>query len=171
VCGDEHKEELQYYYKLTEEDMEEITKEWPAELLILVNQAELSDPDLIGSHVVTPEECDAPSSSRRKKKEEVQEINSTSEDTGSNSLGGEGGDEVNKEKDKGEEDKQKQGEVTPPRDPVDETDPSKKIKVSPTKPSSWKKSKASKPKLQTVLTVDEIDLIILAILDTSKDSL
>jgi hypothetical protein len=30
VCGDEHKEELQFYYKLIEEDMEEITKEWPA---------------------------------------------------------------------------------------------------------------------------------------------
>jgi hypothetical protein len=26
--GDEHKEELQSYYKLTEKDMEEITKEW-----------------------------------------------------------------------------------------------------------------------------------------------
>jgi hypothetical protein len=26
---DESKEELQSYYKLTEEDMEEITKEWP----------------------------------------------------------------------------------------------------------------------------------------------
>jgi hypothetical protein len=27
---DESKEELQSYYKLTEEDLEEITKEWPA---------------------------------------------------------------------------------------------------------------------------------------------
>jgi hypothetical protein len=34
--GDEHKEELQSYYKLIEEDMEEITKEWPAEFLVLV---------------------------------------------------------------------------------------------------------------------------------------
>jgi hypothetical protein len=31
---DEHKEDLQSYYKLTEEDMEEITKEWFAEFLI-----------------------------------------------------------------------------------------------------------------------------------------
>jgi hypothetical protein len=30
ACGDEHKEDMQRYYKLTEEDMEEITKEWPA---------------------------------------------------------------------------------------------------------------------------------------------
>ena len=31
---DEHKEELWSYYKLTEEDMEEITKEWPVNFLI-----------------------------------------------------------------------------------------------------------------------------------------
>jgi uncharacterized protein YsxB (DUF464 family) len=35
--GDEQKEELQSYYKLTEEDMEEITKEWPAKFLIPVH--------------------------------------------------------------------------------------------------------------------------------------
>jgi hypothetical protein len=33
---DEHKEELQLNYKLTEEDVEEITKEWPAEFLVPV---------------------------------------------------------------------------------------------------------------------------------------
>jgi hypothetical protein len=65
---DEHKEELQSYYKLTEEDMEEITKKWPADLLIPVDQAELSDPDLIESPLVTREEYDTPSSSRRKKR-------------------------------------------------------------------------------------------------------
>jgi hypothetical protein len=42
--GDKHKEELQSYYKLTEDDMEEIIKEWPAEFLVPVDQAELSDP-------------------------------------------------------------------------------------------------------------------------------
>ena len=68
---DESKEELQSYYKLTEEDLEEITKEWPAEFLVLVRDAELSDPDLIGSPIVTREEYDAPNSSRRKNKEEV----------------------------------------------------------------------------------------------------
>jgi hypothetical protein len=70
VCGDEHKEELQSYYKLTEEDMEEITKEWPAEFLIPVDQVELSDPDLIGSPVVTHEEYDAPTvaEGRRRKR-------------------------------------------------------------------------------------------------------
>jgi hypothetical protein len=75
---DEHKEELQSYYKLIEEDMEEITKVWPAELLILVNHAKLSDHDLIRSLVVTCEDYDAPSGRRRKKKEEVQELNNAS---------------------------------------------------------------------------------------------
>ena len=37
--ADEHKQQLQSYYKLTEEDMEEITKEWPTEFLIPVDQA------------------------------------------------------------------------------------------------------------------------------------
>jgi hypothetical protein len=74
ACRDEHKEELQSYYKLTEEDMEEITKEWPEEFLVPVEQTELSDPDLIGSPVVTREEYDAPNNSKKKKKEEVQEI-------------------------------------------------------------------------------------------------
>jgi len=74
-------------------------------------------------------------------------LSNASEETASVSPGGGGDDEVNKEEDKGEEDKQKQGEVTPPRDLVDEAETSKKRKVSPLKPTSWKKSKASKPKL------------------------
>jgi hypothetical protein len=36
---DESKEELQSYYKLTKEDMEEITKEWPTEFFVLVKDA------------------------------------------------------------------------------------------------------------------------------------
>jgi hypothetical protein len=95
--GDEHKEELQSYYKLIEEDMEEITKECPAEFLVLIDQAELSDPDLIESPVVTREEYDGPSSSRKKKKEEVQEMNNASEETTPNSPGRGGDDEVYQE--------------------------------------------------------------------------
>jgi hypothetical protein len=101
VCANESKEELQSYYNLTEEDMEEITKEWPVEFLIPVNQVELSDPDLIGSPMVTREEYDAPISSRRKKKEEVQELNNAFEDTSSKSPGGRGDDEVDKEENNG----------------------------------------------------------------------
>jgi hypothetical protein len=171
VRRDEHKEELQSYYKLTEEDMEEITKEWPEELLVPVNHAELSDPDLIGSLVVTREEYDAPNSSRKKKKEDVQEIHNTSEETASDSPSRGGDDEVDKEEKEGEEDKQKQGEVTPPRNPLEEAETSKKRKVSPMKPTSRKKSKASKPKLQTVLMVDDFDFIIAAVSDASEDIL
>jgi len=32
---------------LTDEDMEEITKEWPAKFLVPVEDLELSDPDII----------------------------------------------------------------------------------------------------------------------------
>jgi hypothetical protein len=103
---DEHKEELQSYYKLTEEDMEEITKEWPAEFLVPFEQTQLSDPDLIGSPVVTREEYDAPNNSRKKKKEEVQELNIASKETTLDSPEGGGGDEVDKEEDEGEEEKQ-----------------------------------------------------------------
>jgi hypothetical protein len=34
ACADEHKEQLQSYYKLIEEDLEEITKEWSIDLLV-----------------------------------------------------------------------------------------------------------------------------------------
>jgi hypothetical protein len=82
--------------------MEEITKEWPAELLIPVDQAELSDPNLIKSLLFTCEEYEAPNSSRRKKKKEVQKMNNASEETASDSPGGGGDDKVDKEEEKGE---------------------------------------------------------------------
>jgi hypothetical protein len=40
---DEHKQQLQSYYKLTKEDLEEITKDWSADLLIPADPAEISD--------------------------------------------------------------------------------------------------------------------------------
>jgi hypothetical protein len=42
---DEHHQQLQSYYKLTEEDLEEITKEWLVDLLIPAGPVELSDVD------------------------------------------------------------------------------------------------------------------------------
>jgi hypothetical protein len=39
VHADEHKQQLQSYYKLTEDDLEEITKEWSADLLVPVDPA------------------------------------------------------------------------------------------------------------------------------------
>jgi hypothetical protein len=98
---DEHKEVLQIYYKLMEEDLEEITKEWPAELLIPVDPTELSDPELIGVSVITREGHDTPGTNRRRKKKEVQQLNSTSEKTASESPGGGGDEEVDKEENNG----------------------------------------------------------------------
>jgi hypothetical protein len=43
--ADEHKEQLQLYYKLTEEDLEEITKNWSAYLLIPTDPIEMYDPN------------------------------------------------------------------------------------------------------------------------------
>jgi hypothetical protein len=97
VCIDESKEELQYHYKLTTEDLEEIIKDWPAELLIPANPTELSDLDLIGNPMVTHGAYDAPSSSRKKKKQDLQKVHNTWEETTFKSPSGGGDDEVNKE--------------------------------------------------------------------------
>jgi hypothetical protein len=43
---------------LIDEDMEEITKEWQAEFLVLVEDAELSIPNIIGIPLVTQTEYD-----------------------------------------------------------------------------------------------------------------
>jgi hypothetical protein len=131
MCRDESKEELWYYYKLIEEDMEEITKEWPAKFLVPVGDEKLSHLDLIGSIVVTKTEYDGPSSAKKnKKKEEVQDIGIASEETAADSPRGGGGEEVNQEEE-GEQDKQEKGEVTLPKDPLTEAETSKKRKVSP----------------------------------------
>jgi hypothetical protein len=62
-------------------------------------------------------------------------LSSASKETTPDSPEGGGGDEVDKEEDEGEEDKQKQGEATSPKDPLIETETSKKRKGPPTKPS------------------------------------
>jgi hypothetical protein len=69
--SDENKEELQSYYKLNNEDMEEITKEWPTEFLVPVEKMDISNPNIIKIPVVTKEEYDGPGNSKKKKKEEV----------------------------------------------------------------------------------------------------
>jgi hypothetical protein len=84
ACKDESKEEPQSYYNLTKEDLEEITKEWLAEFLVPIEDAELSDPDLIESPMVTGTEYDGPSSAKKKKKkEEVHDIDSQEKDIAS----------------------------------------------------------------------------------------
>jgi hypothetical protein len=50
---DERKEELQSYYKLKNEEMEQIMKEWPEEFQTPIDDTELSKPDIIGIPLVT----------------------------------------------------------------------------------------------------------------------
>jgi hypothetical protein len=50
---DESKEELQLYYKMNDEDMEEISKEWPTKLLVPVEDEKLFDPNIIRIPLVT----------------------------------------------------------------------------------------------------------------------
>jgi hypothetical protein len=81
ACRDESKEELQSYYKMTDEDMEQIMKEWPEEFQTPVVDVELSDADIIGSPLVTWFEHAGQSSvKKKKKKEEVQNIQTDEED-------------------------------------------------------------------------------------------
>jgi hypothetical protein len=149
--ADEHHQQLQSYYKLTEDDLEEITKEWSVDLLVPVDPTEMSDVD-------SPETAsDTARPSKIKKTEEVDDLDSASIKTTSISAE-QGGD--------GTEIEQKKGEVTPPRD---EEDPSKKRKVSPLKPSSRKKMKATRTKFETTLTSDDFDFIVAALNDASLE--
>jgi hypothetical protein len=66
---DEHKEELQSYYNLMEEDLEDITKDWSADLLIPVEPIEMSDFELDSSKA-THKEHGTPRPNRRKKTKE-----------------------------------------------------------------------------------------------------
>jgi hypothetical protein len=50
---DENQEELQSYYNLTDEDMVQITKQWPEEFFIPVADAKLFNTNTIGSPMVT----------------------------------------------------------------------------------------------------------------------
>jgi hypothetical protein len=153
---DEHKQQLQSYYKLAEEDLEEIIKEWSVDLLIPTNPMELYDID--SSKTVH----DTPRPRKTKKNEEAQDVSSTSTKTTSISpeQGGDGG-EID-----GVEFEQKKGKFTLPRD---EEDPSKKRKVSPLNLSSRNKSRAYMTKMQTILTSDDFDFIIVTLNDASLE--
>jgi hypothetical protein len=101
-----------------EEDLEEITKEWFIDLLILVDPAKISNIDSLEAAQ------DTPGPRKIKKTDEVQYLSSASMKISSMSpdQGGDG-EEID-----GTKSKQRKGEVTPPRD---KEDPSKKKKVSP----------------------------------------
>jgi hypothetical protein len=75
--ADEHKQQLQSYYKLTEDDLEEITKEWSGNLLVAADPTEMSDVDSLEAMLDTPGPC------KTKKDVEVQDIHNTSTKTAS----------------------------------------------------------------------------------------
>jgi hypothetical protein len=89
-----------------------------------IDDAELSDPDIIGSPLVTwVEHVGQSSVKKNKKKEEVHNIetdeeDSASEESGPDSPRGGGRDEVNQERGGEEGENQGKGEVTPPKDPL-----------------------------------------------------
>jgi hypothetical protein len=145
------------------------------EFLVPVEDAELSDADIIGSPLVTRvEHVGQTSAKKKKKKAEVQNIetdeeDNASEEDGSGSPGGE--DEVNGKGGGDEGEKQGEGEATPPKDPPTETETPKKRKVSPQKPSARKKTHASKPQMEAMLIEDDIGLVHGAMEDASKDLL
>jgi hypothetical protein len=73
ACVDEHKEELQYYYKLTEDDLEEITKEWSVDLLS-ADPIEMSDINSPEATQNTPRPSKTKKTMQAKKDEEIQDV-------------------------------------------------------------------------------------------------
>jgi hypothetical protein len=154
--GDEHKQQLQSYYKLTEDDLEEITKEWSIDLLVAADPTDMSDkespksmPDTLGP-------------SKTKKDDKFEDVPSMYIKTTliSPAQGGDGN-ELG-----GTEVEQNRGEVTPPRE---EEDPSMKIKITPPNPSSRKKARATRTMLKTTLTPDDFDFLIATLNDVSLE--
>jgi hypothetical protein len=149
---DEHKQHFQSYYKLIEDDLEEITKEWSIDLLVAADAAEMSDID-------SPEAMqNTPGLGKTKKDVEVQDIHITSMKTASLSPV-KGGDD---EELGGTEVEERKGEVTPPSD---EANFSKKRKITPVRPSSRQKTKATWTTLKTTLTLDDFDFLIVTLND------
>jgi hypothetical protein len=111
---------------MTEEELEDITKEWSTDLLIPADPVEISNIDSLEAAQDTPKPRET------KNTDKVQYLSSASVNTASMSLekGGDG-EEIDVT-----EDEQRKGELTPPKD---EEDPSKKRKVSSPKPSSLQK--------------------------------
>jgi hypothetical protein len=66
---DKHKQQLHSYYKMTKYDLEEITKEWSVDLLVVVDPAKMSDEDSPEAMLDTPRP--------RKTKKDVEELGGT----------------------------------------------------------------------------------------------
>jgi hypothetical protein len=113
---------------MRKEDVEEITKEWSVDLLVLADPTEMSDINSPG----TVQDAPGPSKTKKvkmmKNTEEVQDVDNLSVRTTSITPNEEGDDE--------EDTETRKVEVPPPSD---EEDSSKKREVSPLKSSSIKK--------------------------------
>jgi hypothetical protein len=156
MCSDEHKQQIQSYYKMTEDDLEEITKEWSADLLVAADPTDMFDEE-------SPEAMlDTPGPSRTKKNDEVEDVpNMSTKTTSISPAQGGDGDELGSTKVE-----QNRGEITPPRE---EEDPSMKRKMTRPKPSSRKKAKATQTTIKTTLTLDDFDFLIAALNDISLE--
>jgi len=93
TCVDENKENLQSCCKLTEEDLEEITKECSTDLLISLDPTELFDIDIPEATQDTPGSSKTKKKMKTKKDEEIQDIDNRSLRTTSISPKKEGNDE------------------------------------------------------------------------------
>jgi hypothetical protein len=144
---DEHKEQLHSYYKLTEEYLEEITKEWSADLLVSANPAKMSDIDSPEAAQDTPGPSKTKKIKKTKKVEEVQDIDNLSARTTSISQE-QGGD--------GEDLEEVEQRLE------DEVEIIKKRKGSPLEPSSHEKSKTPVTKMQTTFSPYEFSFLITA---------
>jgi hypothetical protein len=154
--ADEHQEQLQSYYKLTEEDLEEITKEWSVDLLVPADPVDISNID-------SPEDTqDTPGPSKMKKTmktkvtkktEEVQDVDNYSIKIASVTPNQEGNNDDLEEVE---------------QHPEEEVEYPKKRKGSPLKSSSKKKAKATMNKMKTTLNHDDFNFL-LATLNEAKE--
>jgi hypothetical protein len=145
---DEHQEQLQFYYKLTEEDLEEITKEWSADLLVLANPTDISNIDIPEAVQDTPRPSKMKKTKKTKetkKTEEVQDVDSYSVKTASITP-----DQEDNNDDLEEVEQQ----------PEEEVEVLKKRKGSPSKSSSKKKEKATVTKMKTMLNPDDFKFLL-----------
>jgi hydrogenase maturation factor HypE len=139
---DENKEQLQSYYKVTEEDPEEITKEWSVDLLVSADPTELSDINSLEAVQDTPGPSKTKKTMMMKKDEEIHDIVNKSIWTASITPEQDGNDEEVEQR------------------PEDEEESSKKRKVSPLKPSSQKKPRTPVTKMKTMLTPDDFSFLL-----------
>jgi hypothetical protein len=130
---------LSSYYKLTEEDLEEITKEWSTDLLIAANPVDIS-------YISSPEATqDTPRPSKTKKTKKTKEIKKTEEvqDVDSHSVRTAS---ITPDEEGNDEDLEKVEQQ-----PENEVEVLKKRKGSPSKSSIKKKAKATMTKMKTTL--------------------